>query len=272
MAYAAVANDGVLMRPRLVLSITDPDGKVVFESKPEKVRRVMDEDLARTIRSFMQEVMTAGTGTGAALSWVNVGGKTGTTEKYVVGSGYSRTRHYASFVGIAPLDDPKIVCFVMIDEPNQTASYGGSAAAPVFHEMLEAFGRLPGSWLGPDYEVITVEAPRHARGLRRLMSGPPAASAAESGITVSSGGGLPNVRGKSLRLALQILGAYGVTAKIEGSGVVSTQSPAPGSRIRGSVDLFCSEEAEARIVLASETDALREEIRNAPGSGSSDWR
>jgi cell division protein FtsI/penicillin-binding protein 2 len=272
MAYAAVANDGVLMRPRLIQSITGPDGKVLFESKPKEVRRVMDEDLARTIRSFMREVMTSGTGKGTALAWVDVGGKTGTTEKYVPGVGYSRTRHYASFVGIAPIDDPKIVCFVMIDEPNEKASFGGSAAAPVFRETLEAFGRLPGSWLAPDYEILTVEAPRRARGLGRLMPGASIVEASETGVSPHSGGGLPDVRGDSLRRALQVLGAYGVTAKVSGSGVVRTQSPAPGSSIRGPVELRCSEKAGVRIVLASETDALTEEIRNAPGSGSSGWR
>jgi hypothetical protein len=175
-------------------------------------------------------------------------------------------------VGIAPIDDPKIVCFVMIDEPNRKASFGGSAAAPVFRETLEAFGRLPGSWLAPDYEVITVEAPRRARGLGRLIPGPSIVEAAVTGVTAHSGGGLPDVRGESLRRALQVLGAYGVTTKVTGSGVVKTQTPAPGSRIRGSVNLLCSEKTGGRIVLASERDALKEEIRNAPGSGSSGWR
>ena len=104
------------------------------------------------------------------------------------------------------------------------------------------------------------------------MPGPPPAYANEFEGTASSGDGLPDVRGKSLRRALQVLGEYGVTTKINGTGLVRTQSPAPGSRIRGPVDLFCSEKAGGRIVLASEADALREEIRNASGSGSSDWR
>ena len=271
MAYAAVANDGVLLRPKIIRTITDPDGKEVYRTKPEFVRRVMKKETARTIRSFMGEVMVDGTGAAAALSWVTVGGKTGTTEKYVAGSGYSRSKHYASFVGMAPLENPKIVCFVMIDEPNEKAKFGGSAAAPVFRELLEGFGRLPRSWIRPDYDSMAVEAPREPRGLQKLMPGPARADAREFMINASPEKGMPDVRGESLRRALQILGAHGITARFNGRGVILKQSPEPGARIPGKVDLVCSERAAGRIVLASRTDALKEEIRGN-GSGSSGWR
>jgi cell division protein FtsI/penicillin-binding protein 2 len=272
MAYAAVANDGVLMRPRLIRTVTDPDGKVVYEGRPEAIRRVMDQDTAKTLRLFMRKVMTDGTGSEANLSWVEVGGKTGTSEKFVPGSGYSRSRHYASFVGVAPLENPKIVCFIMIDEPNEKAAFGGSAAAPVFREVLEAFGRLPGAWLGPEYDRVVVET-KDPRGMEKLLPEPLVAGN-KDGFPgpPSPARGLPDVRGESLRRSLQILGAYGVTAEIQGRGVIRRQTPPPGSMVFGVVDLLGSEQGTGKTVLASGSDALKEEIRSTLSSGSPGWR
>jgi len=221
----------------------------------------------------MRTVMTEGTGKGSDLSWIEVGGKTGTTEKYVVGSGYSRSKHYASFVGVAPLEDPKIVCFVMIDEPNQRASFGGSAAAPVFHEVLEDFGRLPGAWLRPEYETMVVET-YEPRGLEKLMPAPLIAAASAKGAprSPSPDVGLPDVRGESLRRALQILHAHGVTTAVQGSGVVLQQTPRPGSKINGKVTLVCSRRGKDTVVLASGAHAFMEERQNALGAESPGWR
>lgn len=272
MAYAAVANGGVLLRPQLVRSIRDPDGKEIFHCRREEVRRVMDEKTARTMKSFMRGVMTHGTGSGADISWMKVGGKTGTTEKYTK-TGYSNSKHYASFVGIAPLDDPKLVCFIMLDEPDRRFSYGGSAAAPVFHEVMEAYGRLPGSSLGPAYDTLMVATPE-ASPLRKLMPAASEADAEYAGFpgTPSPGHGVPDVRGESLRRALQVLRAYGVTAKVTGTGVVRAQSPAPGAAVDGPVRLACSQEGSGTVVLASRRDAVLEEQRNARSSGSAGWR
>jgi len=272
MAYAAVANGGVLLRPQLVRSIRNSDGKETFHCRRQEVRRVMDPETARTMRGFMRGVMTHGTGSGADISWMEVGGKTGTTEKYTAG-GYSNSKHYASFVGIAPLDDPKLVCFIMLDEPDRASSYGGSAAAPVFHEVMEAYGRLPGSSLGPEYDTLVVQKPEVSRS-RDWMAPPLHAGPETAGFpgTPSPGHGLPDVRGESLRRALQVLRAYGVTAKVSGTGVVRAQSPAPGAGARGPVRLSCSQEGSGTVVLASRRDAILEERRDARSAGSAGWR
>jgi cell division protein FtsI (penicillin-binding protein 3) len=259
MAYATAANGGVLMRPQLVKRIVDPSGHVLFESHPQAVRRVFSPEVAATLRSFMREVMVNGTGKDSNLEWIETGGKTGTTEKLVDGH-YTGTRHYASFVGLAPIDDPKIVCAIMLDEP-KGATFGGSAAAPVFKEMLEAFGRLPGSWLKPQYAQLAVDVPSR----REAMGFGPGVSQAEghdgNGGTLSPEEGFPDLRGEPLRRALQVLGAYGLTPRVDGSGVVQDQDPPPGTAldaIEGQVVLACELTTSKNTVLANATTGSKE--------------
>jgi membrane peptidoglycan carboxypeptidase len=212
------------------------------------VRRALSTRVARTLREFMGGVVASGTGTEAALSWIEVGGKTGTTEKLVNGR-YSSRRHYASFVGMAPLDDPRIVCLIMIDEPEGWKQYGGSAAAPVFHEMMESWGRLPGAWLRPGFANLEIPKPSRDREGR---FGPPSAWAdsertgeAPEGLSAE---GVPDVRSCSLRKALQTLRSHGRTARFQGSGIVTRQDPPPGSRAKGPVRLWCSTDGTASVV------------------------
>jgi len=256
MAYGAVANDGILMRPQIVQRITDPEGKVLYEARPEPVRRALSPRVARTLREFMGEVVVSGTGKEAALSWIEVGGKTGTSEKLVDGH-YSSRRHYASFVGMAPLEEPRIVCLVMIDEPKGGKQFGGSAAAPVFRGMMESWGRLPGASIRPEFEKLLIPKPP---GDRERRFGPASAYADPPQETTAgvSGQGVPDVRNVSLRSALKTLRSHGLTARFQGSGVVTRQDPPPGSRGTGPVALWCSTEGAAFVV------------RTAGGAGSSD--
>ena len=242
MAYATVANDGVRMRPRLVKAILDPDGHVVYRTRPQPVRRVMEPSVARTLLSFLRGVMTEGTASSIGISWVNVGGKTGTAEKYADGR-YWPSRHYASFVGIAPIEDPELVCFVMIDEP-KGRTFGATAAAPVFREVLESLGRLPGARLAPEYATVSVPMPSKG-GVKAWVSPELTAGPEPKAIRTFpvEGGGIPDVRGHSLRQALLLLRPYGVQVRVRGSGLVRTQVPGPGSRPDGPVTLVCRREA-----------------------------
>jgi len=248
MAYAAVANDGVLMRPQLIKAITDENGQVVYRDRPEAVRKVVDPATARTMRKFMREVMIDGTGSDVNLDWVQVGGKTGTSEKLVNGH-YTPTKHYASFVGMAPIADPRIVCLVMIDEP-RGSTFGASAAAPVFRDVLDASGRLPGALLAPDYATVRVAPETTPRNFLLPDSLEAYGRDPEPLLASSPEGGIPNVRGLSLRRALLVLQAYGVDARVTGSGKVQRQEPAAGSDPGGTVDLFCGESGTGVVVDA----------------------
>ncbi len=137
-ALSAIANDGVLMKPRLVQAITDKQGQVLQQFPPEEVRRVVSPETAQTLKEILQTVvLPGGTGVNAALQGYTVCGKTGTARKIDENGRYSDDRHVASFIGFAPADKPQIAVLVVIDEP-RGQMYGGAVAAPVFRKIAQS--------------------------------------------------------------------------------------------------------------------------------------
>jgi cell division protein FtsI (penicillin-binding protein 3) len=207
MAYAAVANGGMLMRPRVASAIVDENGEPIREIPVEPVRRVISEATARKFRSFLREAVTEGTASEAALPWCEVAGKTGTAQKTIEGAhGYGVGRYIASFVGMVPADDPKIVGLVILDEP-RGAYYGGEVAAPVFRDIVAAWavqGRGPLSM--PTSELVS--------------GGEPSTSAASR---------VPDVRLLAPGRARELLGREGFDVRVTGDGArVLAQDPPPG--------------------------------------------
>ncbi|MFN2557753.1 MAG: peptidoglycan D,D-transpeptidase FtsI family protein [Nitriliruptorales bacterium] len=145
--YATLANDGVAVQPRLVRGTVGDDGQLV-QAPPSATRRVVSAETARKIREMLVGVVNGERGTGklAAVPGYAVGGKTGTARKPLEGArGYSG-QYVASFVGLAPIEAPRFVVAVMLDEP--TPIYGGLVAAPVFSEVMSfalAHRRVPPS-------------------------------------------------------------------------------------------------------------------------------
>jgi hypothetical protein len=135
MAAAAIANDGVLMEPRIVRRLVTSDNKTVREYAPRAVRRVIQSSTAHEMVRAMRRVVTAGTGGKAAIADFDVAGKTGTTKKIdPVTRHYSVTGFYASFVGFFPAEHPEVCIVITADEPTTAGKsyYGGKACAPLF--------------------------------------------------------------------------------------------------------------------------------------------
>jgi cell division protein FtsI (penicillin-binding protein 3) len=127
-AYATVANDGVWLEPHLV-------DRVGADDRPEvPARRILSRGVARQVMAMMRDVVVEGTGTAAALPGYQVAGKTGTAAKPDPDGGYSTSRYVASFVGVVPATDPRLVVLVTVDEPG-SAIWGGVVAAPAFAEI-----------------------------------------------------------------------------------------------------------------------------------------
>ena len=136
MVYATIANDGVWVQPHLVSEIVDGGG--VREAAVPLERRVVSEQTATNMRFMLEAVVDSGTGLSARVDGYRTGGKTGTTEKYEAATqSYSEDDVVASFIGMAPIDDPSVVVAVVLDSPQVDAS-GGSGAAPVFSEVMLA--------------------------------------------------------------------------------------------------------------------------------------
>lgn len=130
-AVAAIANGGELMRPYIVQDVVDAGGS--HETQPEVVRRVISESTARTLTAMLNDVVEGVPSHGARVQGYHVAGKTGTSFISVPG-GYAPDRVITSFVGFAPVSDPRMIVLVKIDEP-QGERLGGTVAAPVFAEL-----------------------------------------------------------------------------------------------------------------------------------------
>jgi cell division protein FtsI/penicillin-binding protein 2 len=136
-AYAAIANGGLLMRPRIVSAIESADGKLVYRYGPEIERRVISARTAATLRGYLRAVVLRGTGNPTArVPGYTTAGKTGTAQ--VVENGrYLGGAYVASFVGTIPADRPRYVILVKVERPHGSI-YGSQVAAPVFAELARA--------------------------------------------------------------------------------------------------------------------------------------
>ncbi|MDO8674524.1 MAG: penicillin-binding transpeptidase domain-containing protein [Candidatus Omnitrophota bacterium] len=133
-AIAAIANNGIYMRPYVVRSVRDAKGRIVKEGKPVILDKIMTQQTSLRLRSILQGAVDNGTGKKAKIPGVTVGGKTGTAQKVVDGA-YSHAHFYATFIGFAPVGDPRLAAVVVFDDPHPVY-YGGSVAAPVFQEVV----------------------------------------------------------------------------------------------------------------------------------------
>lgn len=133
-AYGAIANDGVWVAPHIVSSTVDVDGNTQVASSEN--RRVVSPGTALLMRELLASVVDRGTGGNAAVPGYRVGGKTGTANKLGDDGNYTDATR-ASFVGMAPIDDPKVVVAVVVDAPAHRFRTGNLAAAPVFAEVME---------------------------------------------------------------------------------------------------------------------------------------
>jgi stage V sporulation protein D (sporulation-specific penicillin-binding protein) len=133
-AYAAIANGGLLLRPRLVHALEDANGKVIYTYAPEIEHRAISEATAAKLRQILRAVVTYGTGNPSARTpGYTTAGKTGTAQ--VVENGrYEPGEYVGSFIGYVPADAPRYVIFVKIDRP-RGAYYGGTVAAPIFADL-----------------------------------------------------------------------------------------------------------------------------------------
>jgi cell division protein FtsI (penicillin-binding protein 3) len=245
MAYGALANEGVLMEPRLVREVRSREGRVVRRYEPRVVRRVVPAEVAREVSAALLEVVETGSGRQAQLGAFPVAGKTGTARRFTEGR-YAGGGYTASFAGFFPASDPQLAFLVKLDRP-QGAYYGGAAAAPVTRATLAA--ALAARSTALDRRVVASSSGEGgsvaaAGGLERravvegawlppapgpfifaLGSAParpyqPAAAARPRPV--------PDVRGLSVRDAVRRLHGQGFRVEVEGVGVVVGTTPAVG--------------------------------------------
>lgn len=133
-AISALGNDGMLMKPRLVKSLLDEEGNVIESFEPQQVRQVVSKETADEMCLIMESVVSEGGGGTAKIPGYRIGGKTGTANKVVNGVYVEDT--YSSFVGMVPMDDPKLAILLVVDSP-EGVKFGSQTAAPGVKAILE---------------------------------------------------------------------------------------------------------------------------------------
>ncbi|MEA1960626.1 MAG: stage V sporulation protein D [Bacillota bacterium] len=199
-AVAAIANDGKLIKPHLVKQIIDSEGQVIKNIEPQIVNTVISEDAAKELCLIMEGEVTDGTGKNGYIEGYRVGGKTGTAQKIAPSGGYLASEYVVSFMAVAPVNDPRLVCLVVVDAPQGYPYYGGWVAAPVVREILKDSLR----YLEVPIQQNTGEG----------------TEVAEDKVVV------PDLVNLPLAEALDLINARGLNAKVEGTGnIVWQQTP-----------------------------------------------
>lgn len=241
-AISAVANGGKLMKPRIVKQLVDVNGNTIHEFKPEIRRKVISEETSQTLLEILETVVADGTGKNAYVPGYRVGGKTGTAQKVIDGR-YAPGKYIASFVAIAPVNDPRVVVLVVIDEPSNGAYYGGVVAAPVAGQVIE-----------DTLKYLNVE-PQFTEKERAQVN--------DKKVIV------PNVINKSISEASRILIAAGLDHNteipdVEKDAIIVDQFPKPNTKVnKGSmITLYVKEKRKEnnKVVVPDLTGKTMEEV------------
>ena len=240
-AISAIANDGVLMKPRIVKSVTNTDTGAVTEIDTEEVRQVISSNTASKIKDMMQSVVEDGTGGRGAVTGYTVGGKTGTSEPR---AGREDIDGYvATYVAISPVEDTQVVLLLNLYKPPKSNHQGGTLAGPVVSQMLTEI--LP--YLGIPSDAESIED--------------------DDLITV------PEIRNKTITEAEKILNEKGFTTKIstsndKNSTLVVDQVPKPGvSLSEGSIIMLYDQDTRTSTTVPDLTGKSKyqatTELKNA---------
>ncbi len=230
-AVSAVVNGGNLMKPRIIKAYTDPEGKITQTFEPEVVRNVISAQTSQLMRTMMERVVAEGTGKGGYVEGFRIAGKTGTSEKLPRGSG----KYIASFVGVAPADNPQLVCLLLLDEPNAGATGGGAIAAPAVGRIFEDV--LPYLGYEPQYTEENAE---------------------KISVTV------PNIVGLSTEDALKKLDEIGLKIDPKGSGEkIDSQVPEAGTKLHKGSVVIAYTQAEEKKGTAIVPDVVGMNYQNA---------
>jgi cell division protein FtsI (penicillin-binding protein 3) len=238
--FAAVAQRGIYYPPRLIRQVVDADGKVVYEHRPVG-RRIIREDVAELLMPMIGAVFEKGRHGGTArhidVVGYTAGGKTGTAHKVDPATGrYSDEMYLSSFVGVAPLDRPRIAVIVVIDEPRGDEYYGAKVAGPAFAEIVSETLR----YLGVPENAPRADADDKGDGsdggdepAEPLEIGPGADALTEAVLARDDGVRAPDFRGMGMAEVLETARDAGIEVEVVGSGRAVSQTPEPGAPAKG---------------------------------------
>lgn len=207
-AFNAIANGGELIQPHVMKEVThkDDSGVSVIDNKFDPTKKtVADKETTAELRTYLERVVTSGSAKGTFMEGYHIGGKTGTAQKVNPENGtYEQGKYISSFVGMAPVSDPRVTVMITIDEPNNGAYYAGVVTSPVAKVLFtDIFNYLESDFSKENDSAIIRDAI------------------------------IPEVRGKNIEEAKKILKEANLDYNIEGSGhTVTSIKPYPGYSVK----------------------------------------
>ncbi len=247
VAYAAIANGGNIIRPYVVRSAYDAEGRAILTHTPQVMHRAIAPDIAHQMNILLRSVVMSdgGTAAKARVDGFIVAGKTGTAQMVNPENGtYYQNRHVSSFVGFLPADDPRLLILVVLYDVGHE-HFGGLIAAPVFSEIAQGAVRdlnitapnQPYDTAGviptPDFGIDS------AGGNSDGKSAAAASAEVDDYIPVLTGSKLtratPNFAGLSLRRAMELARVSRVNVDVHGGGYVVAQEPDAGAPLNHSM-------------------------------------
>lgn len=227
-AFSALVNGGVLYEPQILSKRINHNGELEYEFEPKQIRRVISEQTSTVMKNILRGVVKNGTGKNADVEFISVGGKTGTSQKLVDGS-YSKAQYNSSFIGFFPVEDPQVVCLILVNSPD-VGKYGGLVAAPIFKSVAARI-------VEKDFDLFEKYIDESFKQKLLITSLGKENTVDDSNkikvkeVKLPSGKLMPDLVNCSVRDAINALTRMGVKYKINGSGIVINQSIKPGSKI-----------------------------------------
>jgi len=242
MAYSAIGNGGVLLKPQLVKKFKTPGGYEQKLDEMDAIRRVASEATMHTMAGILEKAVSQGTGGKAFLPNLRIAGKTGTAKK--LHDGKYVNEYIASFASFFPSDNPEYTLIVIIDHPHAGLGYtGGMVAAPVAKEIYRRIYNLrddvPESFLQASAQAPNTNRPNQKQSLKgHLLS----ASLPVMRVDATQLD-MPDLKGLSMKMSLSGLYAMGLKPVSHGSGRVIRQVPAAGKRLQAgqNVEIYLGE-------------------------------
>jgi len=228
----AVVNNGKLMKPYLVDRLEDDRGNIIKQNSPVVVRKVFEDDTSRRVRQYMEAVVTKGTGKGVQIKGYRIGGKTGTAQKSGL-KGYDNRKYFSSFIAFFPVDNPKYIILISINEPKVGGKHHGSEVAlpsvrNVLEKLIKYMGISPEGNIEESRKEKAVEQ-KPMKDLKKLLN-------------EFNNNKMPDLTGLSLREIISIYPQIKFPKyKITGNGSVVEQYPSPGTKL--------DKNSEVRIIL-----------------------
>lgn len=253
-AFSALINGGILYKPYIVKEVRDDRGNLIKNNTPEKIRQPIDPEISEEVKHLLMNVVEKGTGMHARLNNMQVGGKTGTAQKIIKGK-YTSKEYYASFAGFFPVNDPKLMIYIVLDAP-QVGRYGSQTAAPVFRETAKRIIDLdpaivPQKKEGAIESIIRdnkiVEMTENSydetdHEYSNIEENQPEENQPLKEPLVIKQGIMPDLTNLSIKNVFGILSRLGIKFKIEGNGRVVAQSIPPGTVLTRNT--FCKVECK----------------------------